>query len=78
MGRGEARISGALLLREDGPISSESETFNDLGRMYPQKPSRQMGRGLGSPRERSHSKKQILKKFFCTVAARLLKHILGH
>lgn len=35
MGRGEARISGALLLREDGPISSESETFNDLGTIAP-------------------------------------------
>lgn len=61
---GEARISGALLLKEDGLVFSESETFNGLGTMHPQKPSRQMGRGLESPRERSQSKKQILEKFF--------------
>lgn len=49
MGWGEARISGVLLLREDGLVFSESETFNSLGTMHPQKPSRQMGRSLGSP-----------------------------
>lgn len=77
-GSGEARISGALLLREDGLVFSESKTFNDLGTMHPKKPSRQMVRGLRSPGERSQSKKQILEKFFCTFAAGLLKHILGH
>lgn len=75
---GGVRISGPLLLREDGLVFSESETFSDLGTMHPQKPSRQTGRGLGSPGERSQSKKQILEKFFCTVPVGLLKHTLGH
>lgn len=75
---GKARISGALLLRGGDLVFSESEAFNDLGTMHPQKPSRQMGRGLRRPGERSQSKTQILEKFFCTVAAELLKHILGH
>lgn len=77
-GEWKARISGAMFLNEVGLVLSESEAFNDLGATHLQKPGRQMGRGLGSPGERSQLEKQILEKNFCTVPARPPKHTLGN